>query len=364
MTPGLEETENLVGQLEGRTYAFFRLPDALDFTFIAQDDAKPDVALTLMAADEVAGYVVAPFHVGPETPVVFIRPDRVLRLTYPQTASRLTVNLRPASGADSWRKAYGESFTPCLNALRSGRFDKLVLSRRADYLPSGALLHPLRLFLTACQAYPHQYVALWSTPVTGCWLTATPEKLLSGSAAGWQTMSLAGTMVWDADSANPDLHAWSAKNRHEQQVVTDYLQEQLAPVASALSIGSPHPVRAAGVAHLRTDIRFTCSPDWTTGRLLERLHPTPAVCGQPRREAGDFLRKTEPHSRRYYAGFSGPLHLEGECALYVSLRCMEIEADAVHCYAGGGLLSDSCEESEWRETQRKLRTMLDLFETP
>lgn len=42
---------------------------------------------------------------------------------------------------------------------------------------------------------------------------------------------------------------------------------------------------------------------------------------------------------------------------------MEIEADAVHCYAGGGLLPDSREESEWSETQRKLRTMLDLFET-
>lgn len=199
--------------------------------------------------------------------------------------------------------------------------------------------------------------------MTGCWLTATPEKLLSGSAAGWQTMSLAGTMTWDDESANPDLHAWSEKNRHEQQVVTDYLQEQLAPIASTISIGRPHPVRAASVAHLRTDIRFTCPPEWTTGRLLERLHPTPAVCGQPRREAGCFLRKTEPHARRYYAGFSGPLHLNGECALYVSLRCMEIEADAVHCYAGGGLLPDSREESEWSETQRKLRTMLDLFET-
>lgn len=363
MTPGLEETENLVGQLGGRTYALFRMPDASDFTFIAQNDVWPDVALTLMAADELTGYVVAPFHIGAETPVVFIRPDRVLRLACPQTASRLTVGLRPAPGADSWRTAYCASFSPCLDALRSGRFDKLVLSRRADYVHSGDFPHPLHLFLTACQAYPHQYVAMWSTPMTGCWLTATPEKLLSGSAAGWQTMSLAGTMTWNDESANPDLHAWSEKNRHEQQVVTDYLQEQLAPIASTISIGRPHPMRAASVAHLRTDIRFTCPPEWTTGRLLERLHPTPAVCGQPRREAGCFLRNAEPHARRYYAGFSGPLHLNGECALYVSLRCMEIEADAVHCYAGGGLLPDSREESEWSETQRKLRTMLDLFET-
>lgn len=241
-----------------------------------------------MAADELTGYVVAPFHIGAETPVVFIRPDRVLRLVCPQTASRLTVGLRPAPGADSWRTDYCASFSPCLDALRSGRFDKLVLSRRADYVHSGDFPHPLHLFLTACQAYPHQYVAMWSTPMTGCWLTATPEKLLSGSAAGWQTMSLAGTMTWNDESANPDLHAWSEKNRHEQQVVTDYLQEQLAPIASTISIGRPHPVRAASVAHLRTDIRFTCPPEWTTGRLLERLHPTPAVCGQPRREAGCF----------------------------------------------------------------------------
>ena len=49
-------------------------------------------------------------------------------------------------------------------------------------------------------------------------------------------------------------------------------------------------------------------------------------------------------------------------SLYVSLRCMQFEADRIHCYAGGGLLAESEEEAEWHETQRKMRTMLDLFE--
>ena len=43
--------------------------------------------------------------------------------------------------------------------------------------------------------------------------------------------------------------------------------------------------------------------------------------------------------------------------LYVSLRCMNIEGNIYHLYAGGGLLRDSTLEQEWQETEAKLETM-------
>ena len=52
----------------------------------------------------------------------------------------------------------------------------------------------------------------------------------------------------------------------------------------------------------------------------------------------------------------GPLGAEAT-HLYVSLRCMNIEGDTCHLFAGGGLLKDSTEAQEWAETEAKMETM-------
>ena len=95
--------------------------------------------------------------------------------------------------------------------------------------------------------------------------------------------------------------------------------------------------------------------------LLLRLHPTPAVCGLPRAAAQRAILTDEASPRRYYAGFSGPLGIEGETRLYVSLRCMEFTPSLATLYAGGGIMPESVEQEEWEETQRKLQTMLRLL---
>jgi isochorismate synthase len=53
----------------------------------------------------------------------------------------------------------------------------------------------------------------------------------------------------------------------------------------------------------------------------------------------------------------GMLDPVGDTHLYVSLRCMNIEGNHYHLYAGGGLLKDSILEQEWQETEAKLETM-------
>lgn len=40
---------------------------------------------------------------------------------------------------------------------------------------------------------------------------------------------------------------------------------------------------------------------------------------------------------------------------------MEIDGRNCHLYAGGGLLKESVEEDEWKETEVKLNTMRDVL---
>jgi isochorismate synthase len=207
------------------------------------------------------------------------------------------------------------------------------------------------------------FIALVETEKSGCWLTATPEILLDGEGQNWRTIALAGTMKLEGDQLNGEGESlrWSTKNIQEQRIVATYIMECLEQFTGEIREEGPRTVRAANLVHLRSDFTFSLSDNQHLGCLLHTLHPTPAVCGLPKREAFQFIVKNEHTPRRYYSGFMGPLDPQ-DTHLFVSLRCMNIDGDICHLFAGGGLLKDSTEEQEWAETEAKMETMRRILD--
>ena len=235
---------------------------------------------------------------------------------------------------------------------------------------------PTMAFRRACELYPRLFIALVSTPQSGTWLTATPEVLLEKTTEGkWHTMALAGTMRLDdadghrqGDTPKADDYssiAWSEKNIEEQRLVASYISGCLQRFSDEVVETGPRTVRAANLVHLRSDFHFTLAENAASvGRLLEALHPTPAVCGLPKDEAFRFILDNEHTPRRYYSGFMGPLFSSTQTHLFVSLRCMNITSPHYPLYAGGGLLKSSTEEQEWQETEAKMETMRRVYSSP
>lgn len=272
------------------------------------------------------------------------------------------------------RKSYAIDFANFHSHICSDEFTKLVLARKATY-KSHEPISPLTLFARACHRYPRMFVALVATEKSGIWLTATPEILLEGHENKWRTMALAGTMKLkgeqmdldtpptpDSKIANTDL-IWSTKNRAEQRIVATYVTQCLEQFTSDFSEEGPFSTRAGDLVHLRSDFKFTLNSKQSIGQLIETLHPTPAVCGLPKHKACQFILENEISPRRYYSGFMGPLNINGDTHLFVTLRCMEINSNRYSLYAGGGLLKDSEEEKEWRETEMKMETMKQCLQT-
>lgn len=308
--------------------------------------------------------LIAPFHSDADCPVLLLRPDYCVRRTVGPK--------HPAPPAmpfiideEQQRAHYASSYRECHAQLESGKLQKIVLSRQLLVENQGpAPWNAVDFFLEACRLYPHNYVSCWWTERSGCWLVATPETLLMQDDAGtgeWQTMALAGTMKWEDILKYGTDKAWSAKNREEQSYVAQYIGARLHPYVNDLKASATYTARSADIGHLRTDFRFCPKPGITVGTLLRQLHPTPAVCGVPQAAARNAILHNETATRRYYAGFSGPVRWEGNTRLYVSLRCMELSGRQARLYAGGGLLKESRESEEWVETQRKMHTMLRLF---
>ena len=339
------------------TYVLYRTPHSSTYTYIRQK-STPRSFRSIADVPLSGGYVIVPFCVSDECPIVFVEPNEIEQadVVLPQFTTSTTNDF--CTDEEAEKTAYTQAFAHIKQLLNapSHPLQKIVLSRRLHCMG----LQPqesTELFLKACHYRPASYVALWHTPQTGSWLVATPEPLLEYAHHQWRTVALAGTLPYvEGEEAQ-----WNEKNREEQAIVARFIEEQLAPIASAVHHSPTFTLTTGNLQHLCTDFSFGLQNDTDVRQVLSRLHPTPAVCGLPREEALQAILDNEQGSRRYYAGFSGPLHLQGQTHLYVTLRCMQFSDSEATLYAGGGIMPQSIEQEEWDETRRKLMTMRELL---
>lgn len=332
------------------SFVYYRLPQAAT-AFRNRLHDEPEELASLAELSGRHGFVIAPFCADESSPILLVPAEwEAFDIGNIDTACcHASLN---DSARTTEREHYAVDFTNYHAQLRDGLFAKIVLARHAT-LTASKTVDPVSLFARACRLYPRMFVALFSTERSGTWLVATPEILLKGHGCDFQTMALAGTMRPGGQ--------WSTKNRKEQHYVESYITECVEHFTDNFSVDGPYTSQAGDLVHLRSDIRFRLDNNARLGDMLNTLHPTPAVCGMPKEATREFIQRNESAPRGYYSGFSGLLDDGGETALYVTLRCMSMAPPQYTLYAGGGLLADSDELSEWEETEAKMNTMKQLF---
>lgn len=332
-------------------YAYYHLPGEAEYHLVKGTAHYLDRLPTL---GSLSGFVMSPFQPGGRHPVVVIDPEEVTVRPLPKQPEWS----KPKSVEKGIHRIYRNDFYNLHSLLDNGTLDKVVLARRSDIKLSQWQGTPHQLFQRACQKYPSQTTLMVYTDELGVWLMSTPELLLARKDTEphttWTTMALAGTKRAEEE--------WSQKNQREQLLVEQYISDVVAQFATDIAKGNPYSVGAGSLQHLRTDFTFRLKDGVDPSDLVMALHPTPAVCGLPKATAMMAISQHESIDRRYYSGFCGPWNIDGDCRLYVSLRCMEMrDSKNASLYAGGGLLKESTELSEWRETEAKMQTMRRLI---
>ena len=362
-------------------FAIWRMPNEATLCFVHQQNPEAYCCERIEQLNNVKGFVVAPFSPSKEHPIVVIRSecgiqqtalasntDKENHPTDKKQADSKNNNIPKCNAAYHMSQTstnenatldmeYRTNFSIFSKALQAEQLQKLVLSRSKEKALS-ADFSPAHAFIEAVYRYPYSYVYLCHTPETGTWMGSTPETLLSGKGKHWHTVSLAATLPNSKEGEN----TWDAHHKLEQQLVTDYIQTQLLSFgATHIHVEDPFTVQAAQLLHLRSNFHFELPNTRQIGSLLQHLHPTPAVSGLPKAEAFSFILQHETAKRAYYAGFIGSLDPDEQTAIYVNLRCMQIREKRATLYAGGGLLSSSVLETEWNETEYKMKTMESLI---
>lgn len=275
---------------------------------------------------------------------------------------QLTTNTQPPAQITQNPSSYAKAFAAFMAALQKGEFTKLVLSRSSEWEWADDETRLMEAFNRACSLYPRMMIYLAQIPGEGMWMGCTPEILVSGSGNHYRTMALAGTMSVP-DTVPVKNIVWSAKNRKEQEIVADYVRETVSPYARILEEEGPYTSRAGQLVHLKTEFHLAPplnadNPSPIIHHLIKALHPTPAVCGLPAKEAAAFIRENEGYDREYYSGVVGMLDEDNETNLFVNLRCGHFHNGKAILYGGGGILKDSTLGSEWNETNWKMNTIL------
>lgn len=348
------------------SFALYRLPGEEEIRFVLQTSNKSETFSNLSDLNNKKGFVITPFQISKTSPIVLIQPDIVLSgeesifdylsntpLTNSIDNKYLTsFDTSEVSTFDHYQKGYSKFH----EALDNHLFKKLVLSRTFEVSTDKHFSAGLS-FKRACEKYPDNYIFLCNSPESGVWLGCSPEVLVSGQNGDWKTDALAGTKKI---AKNEDI-IWDNKNRLEQQIVIEYMQEQLLKADIESTYSEPKTVRSGNLVHLKSEFAFRIDDSSKIGSLLNLLHPSPAVCGFPKKEAFDFIIENEGYDRKYYSGFLGYLDVDNKTDLFVNLRCMQIFKEKLILFAGGGILSSSELISEWKETEYKLQTILSII---
>ena len=259
---------------------------------------------------------------------------------------------------NDWQNSYSSALARGIDLVNAGELQKIVLAINQSILLKNSL-DPLRILSNLRHQQASSCRFLWRTSKEHSFFGASPETLLSVNAGEIRSDALAGTANRDDDGA--DLLR-SDKNLREHQLVVSsiakqFIEQGLVPITPK----GPQLFNQGNLIHLHTPI-VAVATDQLPLKLVDALHPTPAVAGLPRKKALNWLRALEPFDRGGYAAPIGWIDSEGNAEFRVAIRCGYSNDKTLEIIAGAGLVKGSSIEEELKEVAMKLAVLVDQLD--
>ncbi|MFB6347448.1 MAG: isochorismate synthase MenF [bacterium] len=245
-----------------------------------------------------------------------------------------------------WKQRVNEFRRDC----SSGDIDKIVPAQhRTLSLERPLTLSELHQNFTLGNHKTYRF--LFQMNHSGVFAGASPEQLLTLRGRSLESVSIAGTIgSGESERDRQDLANELSNSRKDS---TKYLRNKLAPFSSTLET-VPQAVKSyTKVQHLVTALKSRLKSDCHVLELVERIHPTPAVCGHPTGLVQEKLKATESFDRGFYAAPVGWFDQNGNGEFSVAIRSALVKGNIAHTFAGAGVISESSPQRELEELELK-----------
>lgn len=245
----------------------------------------------------------------------------------------------------------------CKILFEDTKLEKIVLARQSTF----KLKSPWRKFQEMYESQRHCYHFLIQPTSDRCFFGASPEKLFSLDHDTLETEALAGTaaitgnQALDDEQTNYLVH--STKDQKEHEIVVHYIESQLHNLSSSQTRHAQDLVTLPHVQHLRTRLSYQLLSNIRLDEILDKLHPTPAVCGLPQQNARINISKLEPFHRGWYAGTMGIVTDDYANFTVLIRSALWINGEG-YTWSGAGIVHASDPDAEWTEINNKAKQFL------
>ncbi|MFU8848575.1 MAG: isochorismate synthase [Opitutales bacterium] len=260
---------------------------------------------------------------------------------------------------------YAGAVAQALESINRGEFEKIVLARGIE-LEADRPWQPLDALNRLRERFGACFTFSYGGGGGRSFIGATPERLLQIRDGHLLTEAIAGSAPRGRNAGEDAALARSLleseKDLHEHACVRDSILRRLQQVGiSGIAKPGPRILPLPNVQHLHTPIHAEVRESVHLLEVLSELHPTPAVGGTPRDEAVSRIRELEQMERGLYAGVVGWFNHLNEGEMVVGIRSALIGGHRAKLYAGAGIVAGSEPEKEIRETELKLKALLETL---
>lgn len=266
--------------------------------------------------------------------------------------------LTPLSWQGPSRDDYRSRFKTFHEKLVSGELNKAVpfVFDHADIsIRPSHILHMIQSI--SDMNYPHLIPYGYWNENEGV-LGVTPEVLFHKKKNDISSMALAGTEK-KTQTSGPTLQS-DKKILNEHRFVVEELIEKWSQWGKVI-VDRTQVMELPILFHLLTNLRIISKEDVPSAELIKSLHPTSAVGVSPYQKWRELLSLPGQKERNFYGA---PLLFklsETEELAIVALRQVQWDKSCMRLGAGGGIVLESQEETEWQEILAKIESVKGLL---
>ena len=252
-----------------------------------------------------------------------------------------------------------------LNLIRKKEIDKVVLSRKISlklsHKPNWNDIH--KKLITN---FPSCHFFIFHKN-NSFFFGSTPERLAKFSNGTVEIDALAGSAPRGINDKE-DLYFEnkllnSQKDINEHNFVIDHIVHSIENSTENITIQNKYEIQKLNnIQHLHSRISAKLKKGFTPFDILMKLYPTPAICGVSKEKAFSIINEFEDYERGMYSGIIGWFNFYNEGEFTVALRSAITNEKELTAFAGSGIVASSNPNTEFEETEIKLKAILNLFD--
>ncbi|WP_042143024.1 isochorismate synthase MenF [Paucisalibacillus sp. EB02] len=248
--------------------------------------------------------------------------------------------------------------------ISKSTIDKVVLARELQ-LTFSEKVNITEALKSLMESQPTSYIFAYENEQNS-FIGATPERLVKVEHNELLSTCLAGTaprgITEEEDNEIGYQLLHDQKNLEEHDFVVQMIKKSIEQFCVGLQIpDKPVLYKLRNLQHLYTPVRGALQEGYSIFDVIKKLHPTPALGGEPREKALSYIREHELLDRGWYGAPFGWVdsYQNGEFA--VAIRSGLIQGDKASLFAGCGVVKESDPETEYEETRIKFLPMLTIL---